>query len=81
MGIDEATALKWKQEAVGYPTFVPVSSVYQTGRSYMYDGVKKYFKTMQPYIIPYSDEFIIDLAHICITLEIVFESSLSICIH
>ncbi len=61
-GIDEATALKWKQEAVGYPTFVPVSSVYQTGRSYMYDGVKKYFKTMQPYVIPYSDEFIIDLS-------------------
>ena len=34
-----------------YPMFVPVASVYQTGRSYMYDGEKKYFKTMQPYII------------------------------
>lgn len=61
-GIDEATANKWKQEAVGYPTFVPVSSVYQTGRSYMYDGSKKYFQTMQPYVIPYTNEFIIDLS-------------------
>ncbi len=34
-----------------YPMFVPVACVYQTGRSYMYDGEKKYFKTMQPYVI------------------------------
>ena len=41
--------------------FVPVSCVYQTGRSYMYDGEKKYFQTMQPYVIPYGKEFNIDL--------------------
>lgn len=41
--------------------FVPVSSVYQTGRSYMYDGQKKYFKTMRPFVIPYGDEFTVDL--------------------
>lgn len=45
-----------------YSMFVPVSSVYQTGRSYMYDGVKKYFTTMQPYVIPYGDSFTIDLS-------------------
>ena len=44
-----------------YPVFVPVSSVYQTGRSFMYDGQKKYFKTMQPYVIPYGEVFNIDL--------------------
>ncbi len=44
-----------------YPMFVPVSSVYQTGRSYMYDGEKRYFQTMQPYVIPYGDEFTVDL--------------------
>lgn len=46
-----------------YPMFVPVSSVYQTGRSYMYDGEKKYFRTMQPYVIPYGKEFNIDLSN------------------
>lgn len=42
--------------------FVPVSSVYQTGRSYMYDGDKKYFNTMQPYVIPHGADFNIDLS-------------------
>ncbi len=45
-----------------YPMFVPVSSVYQTGRSYMYDGEKRYFNTMQPYVIPYGEEFNVDLS-------------------
>ena len=43
------------------PMFVPVSSVYQTGRSYVYEGEKKYFQTMQPYVIPYGDSFTVDL--------------------
>ncbi len=60
-GIDEATAEKWKPTE-DYPVFVPVSSVYQTGRSFMYDGKKEYFKTMQPYVIPYGEEFNIDLS-------------------
>lgn len=41
--------------------FVPVSSVYQTGRSYLYDGEKKYITTMQPYVIPYGQDFTVDL--------------------
>ncbi len=45
-----------------YPMFVPVSSVYQTGRSYTYDGQKKYITTMQPYVIPKGRDFIIDLS-------------------
>lgn len=44
-----------------YPMFVPVSCVYQTGRSYMYDGEKKYFETMQPYVIAHDKPFTIDL--------------------
>ncbi|MDE7440226.1 MAG: M60 family metallopeptidase [Clostridia bacterium] len=44
-----------------YPVFVPVSSVYQTGRSYMYDGEKKYITTMQPYLIPMGEKFTVDL--------------------
>ena len=45
-----------------YSKFVPVSSVYQTGRSYMYDGQKKYIYTMQPYVIPFGQPFDIDLS-------------------
>ncbi|MDE7452855.1 MAG: M60 family metallopeptidase [Clostridia bacterium] len=44
-----------------YPTFVPVSSVYQTGRSYTYDSEKRYIQTMQPYVIPYGEPFTVDL--------------------
>ncbi len=45
-----------------YPMFVPVSSVYQTGRSYVYDGEKVYFNTQQPFVIQYGEEYIIDLS-------------------
>ena len=45
-----------------YPVFVPVSCVYQTGRSYIYDGQKKYFKTMQPYVIAHDKPFNIDIS-------------------
>ncbi len=44
-----------------YPMFVPVSCVYQTGRSYLYDGEKKYCRTMRPYVIP-DEPFDIDLS-------------------
>lgn len=47
--------------ATDYPLFVPVSCVYQTGRSYNYDGQRRYFETMQPYTIPYGQEFTLDL--------------------
>ncbi len=40
-----------------YSKFVPVASVYQTGRSYMYDGEKRYTQTMRPYVIPYGEKF------------------------
>lgn len=45
-----------------YPMFVPVSSVYQTGRSYTYDNEKRYIKTMQPFVIPYGlESYTVDL--------------------
>lgn len=44
-----------------YPMFVPVASIYQTGRSFNYDGEKRYTETMQPYVIPYGKEYTIDL--------------------
>ncbi len=45
-----------------YPMFVPVSCVYQTGRSITVDGATKYIKTMQPYVISHDVPFEIDLS-------------------
>ncbi len=44
-----------------YRPFVPVSCVYQTGRSYVYDGQKRYIETMQPYVIPVGSDLTVDL--------------------
>ncbi len=44
-----------------YPLFVPVSCVYQTGRTYDYDRQHRQIQTMQPYVIPYGQDFTIDL--------------------
>ncbi len=43
------------------PMFIPVSSVYQTGRSYGTGENRKYITSMRPYVIPYGNEFTIDL--------------------
>ncbi|MDE7208336.1 MAG: M60 family metallopeptidase [Clostridia bacterium] len=45
-----------------YPLFIPMASVYQTGRSYVYDGEKVYFNTQQPFVIQYGEQFNIDLS-------------------
>lgn len=58
-GITEEDAQELKNP--DYPVFVPVSSVYQTGRGYRYDGKMTYIKTMQPYVIPYGNDFTVDL--------------------
>ncbi len=55
---DETVA---EAQAKNYPMFVPVSTIYQTGRSYESDGKKEYIKTMRPYVIEYGKEFTIDL--------------------
>lgn len=50
------------EEQKDYPMFVPVSSVYQTGRSYNYNGQKIYSKTQQPFVIPYGEPYTVDLS-------------------
>ncbi len=42
-----------------YPMFVPVSSVYQVGRSIIYDNEKQYITTAQPYAYG-NGEFVMD---------------------
>ncbi len=44
------------------PMFIPVSCVYQTGRSYGTGDNKKYITSMRPYVIPYGAEFDVDLS-------------------
>ncbi len=44
-----------------YPLFVPVSCVYQTGRTYRYDNKYISATTMQPYVINYGENFTLDL--------------------
>ncbi len=44
-----------------YPMFVPVSCVYQTGRGIRVGNNTDYIETMQPYVIPYGEDFTIDL--------------------
>ena len=58
-GISDTIVEQWSNPE--YSMFVPVSSVFQTGRSYMYDGQKKYIETMQPYVIPYGKNMTVDL--------------------
>ncbi|MCM1404622.1 MAG: M60 family metallopeptidase [Prevotella sp.] len=44
------------------PAFVPVASIYQTGRSILNaDGATAYIKTMQPYEFAYGDTLTVDL--------------------
>lgn len=58
-GIDKKQAKSLK---TNYNSFAPVSSVYQTGRGYNYDGTTKYFTTMQPYRISYGEKFTLDFS-------------------
>ncbi|MDE5714668.1 MAG: M60 family metallopeptidase [Anaeroplasmataceae bacterium] len=53
-----------------YPMFVPVASIYQTGRSFNYGEEKRYTETMQPYVIPYGEEYTLDLN------KLVFENNI-----
>ena len=41
----------------GYPAFVPVATIYQTGRSYVIGGNKYYSRTAQPYGIEKGNDF------------------------
>ena len=41
----------------GYPMFVPVATIYQTGRSYTRGGKKYYSRTAQPYGIETGEDF------------------------
>ncbi len=44
-----------------YPMFVPVSCIFQTGRSYYKDGKKYYSHTVQPYGIETGKDFVMNL--------------------
>ena len=72
-GIDQSVVDQYKPTD-DYPVFVPISSVYQTSRSYNYDGEKRYSSTMQPYDIPYGEDFTIDLGKYTVSAGGQYES-------
>lgn len=43
------------------PIFVPVATIFQTGRSFTYNNTKQYSKTVQPYIISFDKSYTFDL--------------------
>ena len=53
--------VKQEVQSKGYPIYVPVATIYQTGRSFLYQGQKQFSKTVQPYQIPANENFLIDL--------------------
>lgn len=56
-----SSSVKKSYKEKNYPMFVPISTIYQTGRSFYFDGEKKYISTVQPYEIDFDKNFIIDL--------------------
>lgn len=60
LGIETSAGVLTDAQAA-YPMFVPVSTVYQTGRSLTVGGEKRDIQTMQPYHIQYGKDFDIDL--------------------
>lgn len=53
-------SVKEEQQALKYPVFVPVSCLYQVGRSYMEDGIEVFTETVKPFIIEKAKPFTID---------------------
>lgn len=61
IGLEVSNETLSETAAKNYPMFVPVASIYQTGRSYTKGGVKSYSETARPYRIAANEEFEIDL--------------------
>lgn len=53
--------LKATYQARNYPTFVPIASTYQVGRSYLYDNQEYFSETVKPFNIAYGQDYEIDL--------------------
>lgn len=53
--------VKTEYAGKNYPVFVPVATIFQTGRSYVADGQKIYCRTAQPYEIESGEDFTLDI--------------------
>lgn len=62
MGLDVSDEVLTEEKNKNNPMFVPVASIYQTGRSYLENGENKFFESAQPYKIAYNQDFMIDLS-------------------
>lgn len=61
IGLNVSDDMLLEASAKNYPMYVPVSSIYQTGMSFVKDGKKISSDTTRPYQIEYGKEFTIDL--------------------
>ncbi len=62
IGLDVSESALTLVKGKNYPMFVPVSSIYQTGRSYTYNNKTCYTNTAQAYRIPYGEAYTLDLS-------------------
>ncbi|MCH5179603.1 MAG: M60 family metallopeptidase [Erysipelotrichales bacterium] len=53
--------VKTEYQSRNLPVFVPVASLYQTGRSYFVNNQELFVETVKPFQIKYGKEFMIDL--------------------
>lgn len=52
--------IKAKYSGDGYPIFVPVANLYQTGRNWYNDGEEQWSSTVRPFVITKGEEKILD---------------------
>lgn len=62
IGLEISQSVLTTAKGKGYPMFVPVSSIYQTGRSYTYNNKTCYTNTATPYRIAYGEAYTLDLS-------------------
>ncbi|MCH5171258.1 MAG: M60 family metallopeptidase [Erysipelotrichales bacterium] len=56
-----STDIKMEYQSRNLPIFVPIASLYQTGRNYLENNQEVFVETVKPFQIDYGKEFIVDL--------------------
>ena len=59
LGHTISSELKAKYNGV-YPMYVPVATLYQSGRNFVFDGAQNFIKTVRPYVIARGEKYTFD---------------------
>ncbi|OUM66235.1 hypothetical protein PIROE2DRAFT_59499 [Piromyces sp. E2] len=57
LGLSISSDIKISMTSNNYPIFIPVSSVFQVGRNYFYDGEEIFIRTVQPFEISFDSPY------------------------